>query len=111
MICRSCFREIDDLLDCPGCTQAKSYQAVLDLQKHFITRIQKGEYAFRLAKPAGETGWHLGLADYAQAWCGVTLNSRWKKKRLTWLQIEREPRTPVCDSCRRAFEGLATEVA
>lgn len=110
MICLTCHQEIHDLLDCPRCTRARSYQAILDLQRHFIGRIQKGEYAFRLSKPAGDPGWHLGIADYAQAWCGVEVNTRWKKKRLTWTQIERD-RTQVCDGCRRVFEELAAEVA
>lgn len=110
VICPTCHQETRDLLACPRCTQARSYQAILELQKHFIARIQKGEYAFRLSKPAGNSGWHLGIADFTQAWCGVEVNTRWRKKRLTWAQIEREPKTPVCQECRRVFEELAAEV-
>jgi hypothetical protein len=108
MRCPTCLRPVpDDRLACPHCASARSYQAILDFQKHFVKRIEKGELMVALTKSAAEYRWHMVLANYPQAWCGRALNARWKKRRLAWPKIDAA--TEVCGDCRRVFGEIAED--
>lgn len=120
MTCPTCNQEIPisenkvPQLACPRCLAAKSYQALLQLQREFIAKMIEGAHRMTLTKPAKQVRWHLVLSNYAQAWCGETVNTRWDRQRLEYPKID-TVRTPLCEACQRVFEELAedqpTEVA
>ena len=104
-LCPSCRRLIpDNQLGCPSCTAAKSYQGILHSQRPIVRRIEKGEMNVTLVKQAGHP-WHIMLASYPQAWCGATLNTRWKKTRTSFSHTTSE----ICDRCREVLEQLAQD--
>ena len=111
MKCPSCDEEIPTskknkmpLLACPRCLATKVYKETLELQRHWIVRMRKGQMPVRLQKPDGEREWHIALAHCGLAWCGSWLESRWKVKRLEWNAIGLD--TPMCEACSRVFQEL-----
>lgn len=106
-LCPACLDPVPEAaLYCVRCTQIQSYRAVRDQQKHWIGQIVRGHVAVRLRKPYEERSWHVGIANYPQAWCGHELKAGWAEKRVFLPQTD-EP--PICRWCRAALEKLHQE--
>jgi hypothetical protein len=113
MNCPTCGDAIpDNRLACERCAQLKSYKAFVELQRHWIEQMAKGDVVMQFRKPAAEPKWHMGLPPTcALTWCGQRMNPAWKNhKRSAWPAIDHGM---VCESCLRVFEEVqrAVEVA
>lgn len=109
MICPDCCRPIDDHhMACAYCTNAKSYQGVLDSQKPVVGHILNGKCTLKIAKAHHETGWHILIADYAQTWCGRLTNTKhWttKRERQYWSYVNAID--AMCESCKEMIDQVA----
>ena len=101
---------LDHQLACERCVRLKGYKALVDLQRHWIQQIAKGDVLMHFRRPAHEPKWHMELRPMGgMAWCGLPVNKNWKQyKRATWTAI---PHAEVCDGCREVFEQVQLAVA
>jgi|SRR5215475_517257 len=107
MKCKKCGANIpDDHVACPACTMAKSRQAYLEYQKHYLPRVIEGKAVLRITRQ-GDRPWHLVLVgDPYHAYCGEPVSPAWSQRR---EHLDELP-TKVCALCRDVFTRLKEEV-
>ena len=110
MICPECQQEIPSkkhgapLLACPRCLAAKSYRSVLQVQRPFSERIERGDIQLSFRKAADSPQWHVAFLQYRnQAFCGAVIETGWKgKQHLPWAKAPLD----TCARCREVIKQM-----